>query len=359
MSTEPMELVADDDIDTETLQAQIDMSMSFAHNLVSSWIKPVHKAKLSSTTVDAQKMLEEQLRRPPRLGVGAPIPETTIVVREAARLKHQLVGKGKKRAREDEDAAEKLSADSDGDEDSKGGVIKKKTKLDPFASGVGKKKKKNRDAAILETGLLTPQLTPQPNSIASQTMPLSQESKLEAVESKRVSINAVSANPPLIPADSNLSPFTKAKKKKRKKSNSSVGHSAPGPSSPASASYPLLPTPTPSHLGKASTPQSPDHNAAGSSRGPFAGPPAYPTHAITEVHKPSHTVDSLAISASRLQPNSPKAGALLLSLPLLNLDGPPADQPIQAGDGDGPSSPKKKRRKRKKKNLGNVRAGNS
>ena len=65
-TTETMDLVADDDIDTETLQAQINMSMSFAEDLVSSWIKPVHKANLSKSAVDAQKLLDEQLRRPPR-----------------------------------------------------------------------------------------------------------------------------------------------------------------------------------------------------------------------------------------------------------------------------------------------------
>jgi hypothetical protein len=65
-TTETMDMIADDDIDTETLQAQINMSMSFAEDLVSSWIKPAHKAKLSKSTVDAQKLLDEQLRRPAR-----------------------------------------------------------------------------------------------------------------------------------------------------------------------------------------------------------------------------------------------------------------------------------------------------
>lgn len=65
-TTETMDLIADDDIDTETLQAQINMSMSFAEDLVSSWIQPAHKANLSKGAVDAQKLLDEQLRRPPR-----------------------------------------------------------------------------------------------------------------------------------------------------------------------------------------------------------------------------------------------------------------------------------------------------
>jgi len=65
-TTETTDMTADDDIDTETLQAQLNMSMSFAEDLVSSWIKPAHKAKLSKSTVDAQKLLDEQLRRPAR-----------------------------------------------------------------------------------------------------------------------------------------------------------------------------------------------------------------------------------------------------------------------------------------------------
>lgn len=60
------DIVADDDIDTEALQAKINMSMSFAEDLVSSWIKAEHRANLSKSTVDAQKLLDEQLRRPPR-----------------------------------------------------------------------------------------------------------------------------------------------------------------------------------------------------------------------------------------------------------------------------------------------------
>lgn len=59
-------MVADDDLDAESLQAQIDMSMSFAHNLVTSWIKPSHLAQLRVGGVDATQVLEEELRRPPR-----------------------------------------------------------------------------------------------------------------------------------------------------------------------------------------------------------------------------------------------------------------------------------------------------
>ena len=54
----------EDDIDTETLQAQIDLSMSFAQNLVSSWIK--QPRKLSNRNWDVETELKEHMRRPPR-----------------------------------------------------------------------------------------------------------------------------------------------------------------------------------------------------------------------------------------------------------------------------------------------------
>ena len=59
-------MVAEDDVDTESLQAQIDMSMSFAHDLVTSWIKPAHLAQLRSSGMNASQIIEEQLRRPLR-----------------------------------------------------------------------------------------------------------------------------------------------------------------------------------------------------------------------------------------------------------------------------------------------------
>jgi hypothetical protein len=53
------------DIDTETLQSQIDLSMSLVHNLVSSWMKPSQQVGAMSSD-SAQKELEEYMRRPPR-----------------------------------------------------------------------------------------------------------------------------------------------------------------------------------------------------------------------------------------------------------------------------------------------------
>ena len=51
--------------DTEALQAQIDLSMAFAHNLVSSWMQS--KAPPPKQNLDAE--LKEYLRKPPRHAV--------------------------------------------------------------------------------------------------------------------------------------------------------------------------------------------------------------------------------------------------------------------------------------------------
>jgi len=53
-----------DETDAEALQAQIDLSMSFAQNLVSSWIKPFRKLPNRDRDVEAE--LKEYMRRPPR-----------------------------------------------------------------------------------------------------------------------------------------------------------------------------------------------------------------------------------------------------------------------------------------------------
>ena len=55
----------EDDIDVEALQAQIDLSMSFAKNLVSSWIEP-HRIPRNSHKKDLEKELSEYMQRPAR-----------------------------------------------------------------------------------------------------------------------------------------------------------------------------------------------------------------------------------------------------------------------------------------------------
>ena len=57
------------DIDTETLQAQIDLAMAQAQNLIASWLPESSSGSLtqsSSRTADAEAELQALLRRPPR-----------------------------------------------------------------------------------------------------------------------------------------------------------------------------------------------------------------------------------------------------------------------------------------------------
>ncbi|KAF8640057.1 hypothetical protein AX17_001299 [Amanita inopinata Kibby_2008] len=130
-------LFNEENTDLETLQSQINMSMSFAQGLVSSWIEP-NKVVTTSRGRDLEKELQEYMRRPPRLGVGAPIPETQNLSRETARLKGQLRDKAKSKRTQEES---QKSSDSEHDEESKAKVIKKRARLDPFNS-LGSRKKK-------------------------------------------------------------------------------------------------------------------------------------------------------------------------------------------------------------------------
>ena len=54
-----------EELDLASLQAQIDMSMSFAQDLVSSWVES-SKVAASSRSHDLEKELKEHMRRPPR-----------------------------------------------------------------------------------------------------------------------------------------------------------------------------------------------------------------------------------------------------------------------------------------------------
>ncbi|TFY69406.1 hypothetical protein EVJ58_g418 [Rhodofomes roseus] len=127
-------MAEDEDIGLETLQAQVDMSLAFTQNLVSSWLKPTEgKLPSSKSRGNEEKDLAEYMRRPPRLGVGAAVPESTsLLSRDSARLKSKLTASaGKKRAREEDVPAATLP--SDDEEESRASVIKKKAKVDPFA----------------------------------------------------------------------------------------------------------------------------------------------------------------------------------------------------------------------------------
>ncbi|GJE84263.1 hypothetical protein PsYK624_003390 [Phanerochaete sordida] len=135
----------ENDLDAEALQAQVDMSLAFTQNLVSSWMKPKYgSGTASSSRGNQEKELEELMKRPPRLGVGAPIPASTGVAgHEAMKLKGKLAGK--KRAREEEDV--KMAEVSDDEGESRASAIKKKARPDPFAPKP-KKQKANAPGVI-------------------------------------------------------------------------------------------------------------------------------------------------------------------------------------------------------------------
>ena len=149
-------MVPEDEVDMESLQAQIDMSMSFAQNLVTSWIKPTHLAQLGSSGANTAQMLEEESRRPPRyptmlcvlwtykqnlcrLGVGASIPTAPPLAHEASKLKRRLGRNGVK----NEDVVQSQLQDSSksDDEEHKGRPAKRKTKVDPFRREGSKKRR--------------------------------------------------------------------------------------------------------------------------------------------------------------------------------------------------------------------------
>ncbi|KAL4076140.1 hypothetical protein V8B97DRAFT_1924035 [Scleroderma yunnanense] len=136
----------EDDIDPETLQAQIDMSMSFAHSLATSWIQTGNVARHSGIT-DMERMLHEELRRPPRLGVGAPIPASTSMDRDTSKLRHRLT-KPAGIITSSSEAPLRSELKSDDEEEAKGKSMKRSRKIDPFERGHGKRRKVDNSTKI-------------------------------------------------------------------------------------------------------------------------------------------------------------------------------------------------------------------
>lgn len=56
----------DDATDLSTLQAQIDLSMSVAHDMISSWVKPSKQQVARPKKDDVEEILKEYIHRPPR-----------------------------------------------------------------------------------------------------------------------------------------------------------------------------------------------------------------------------------------------------------------------------------------------------
>ncbi|EIN10886.1 hypothetical protein PUNSTDRAFT_132949 [Punctularia strigosozonata HHB-11173 SS5] len=117
----------DEEVNAEMLQAQIDMAMSFTHELVSSWIKPSAGSKRKRAS--AQHELEAIMKRPARLGVGAPTSDgSSLLNRDAARLKGRLTASGVQKRPSNLEVSHSRQGHEDDSEDSRAGAIRKKAK---------------------------------------------------------------------------------------------------------------------------------------------------------------------------------------------------------------------------------------
>jgi hypothetical protein len=295
-------------------------------------VKPSQEL-ISKSGKNAQRELVEHMRRPPRLGVGAPIPESST--HETARLKNQLTS-GKKRARQEDDDRKQQPNYSDDDEESRAGVMKKKVRVDVFNGGKQKRKKVN--------GLFTPQSTPG----SSQTRKL--QGKGEASGEMEIDREEESQEAAALPASSGQVTSSPRKKKKRKKV-SDVDVVVVKPTSPPS-------TPRQNTTDHLMIPISQD-NASSVEVELSAAPVGSSSSAemVAETNPPN-TIDRLTTATPKTPSTSARVRTFqnipaLNKLPLLNLDGPPPDVSDPEGDkipSQGASPKKKRKRHKKRKN---------
>ncbi|KAF8204810.1 hypothetical protein BJ912DRAFT_1052138 [Pholiota molesta] len=303
--------VDEDALDSEALQAQIDLSMSFAQSLVSSWMEP-HKFPTNSRKKDLEKELTDYMRRPPRLGVGASVPEGhQSTSREVARLKGKLVGS--KRSRDEEETtAAKQASDEEGE--SRASAIKKKARPDPFDVVHGKKKKKQKVAeSIPTTPILHAPATPHstgdsPKEVEDMVLGATQSPKLNGTHT------------------ATLTPVKSKKKKKQ------AFQAVKDESSDATDAHVI---------------QSLDSRIAEKSipRDTPLSPNPKPGKGVTGEEPIDPFLATTPRSSNVLHKSLPP---VLAKIPLLNLSGPPSD-PESDADHAMTTSPKKKRKRRKKK----------
>ncbi|KIL00059.1 hypothetical protein PAXRUDRAFT_8482 [Paxillus rubicundulus Ve08.2h10] len=328
-------MAAQGDIDVETLQAQIDMSMSFAHNLVTSWIKPTQMGQLRSNGTNATQILEEELRRPPRLGVGAPIPAISSEAREASKLKHRLVKSGKK----DESLGEtkKQALLNSDDEEHKGRPTKRKTKVDPFAlEGSKKSRKSNSIFASL-------------SAEAGQQRPVECTSPKDGVVFSKDEIpeehSRHSQNYPLH-ATQHYNDRILAREMKQRKDQELLGCPRQGSTSPRPATLPprvqspLSPSPT---LGSPSSSSRKPSRTFGHS---YLLPSPQPLLFSCPWKVPVPANMETPLHFNKPSSRAPDE-AKVFRFPLLNLDGPPEPSDKREDDRN-PNNSRKKRRRRKK-----------
>lgn len=72
-----MTAAIEDDIDFETLQAQLDKTWAYAHSVVDGWMKPGKAAAAAPTMSD--KEMNDLLRRPSRcVAVSCIVPDRLV-----------------------------------------------------------------------------------------------------------------------------------------------------------------------------------------------------------------------------------------------------------------------------------------
>jgi hypothetical protein len=131
-------------------------------------LKRPYGAQQGETTLSPSGLTASTLNAQPRLGVGALAPEATTGTshRETARLRGRLVG-GAKRTREANGfaSASHPLLDAEDEEESRGTVVKKKARHDPFAPSRKNKKAKKGSAETFEA----PQSEAAVNELCSST----------------------------------------------------------------------------------------------------------------------------------------------------------------------------------------------
>lgn len=287
----------DDEIDSEALQAQIDLSMSFAHNLVTSWIQTTQLAQPHPGISEAERILKEELRRPSRLGVGAPVPVANFASRDAAKLRHRLAKTADKALASSEKPPQ--SDRKSDEEEEKGKPAKRAKRNDPFTMPGLKKRRKVDDSS---NKLSKPEPSrPTNGTYLHDDEQVRQKTRTETI-SREQSIHVTSlpsaGATPAKPATATFSPTTQ----------SSIPRSED-----------LIPSRGCAKGGDESTIPAPDTDIGSTGNCPTSSP--VPTQ---------HSVSSKPARFS-----------------LLNLDGPP--DPQEFGNSATPNTSKKQRRRRKKK----------
>jgi len=129
----------EEELDDEIVQARVDSSLAKIYSVTSAWMKP--KKTPSAPKKDFEKELEEIMRRPPRLGVGAELPEKQVKSGPGElKLKNKMLGNKREREETSFSGFTDAAAPEDNEEESKSRIIKKRPRLDPFAWGKKKGK---------------------------------------------------------------------------------------------------------------------------------------------------------------------------------------------------------------------------